>query len=116
MRPPRLAVRCLRQEGQDPAKFVIAEPVNACYELPLAQLQRLFPTIIIVTVDLMLFSPGLPVPKVKVRVKYVSPGSDAGHIARESLLNGDRSETLTSCCCCKLSVAPAVDGVVGGGK
>ena len=116
MRPPGLALRCLRQEGECPAIRVNADPVNACYELTLAQLQCLFPTTITSIVDRMLFSPGLPVPKVKVRVKYVSPGSDAGNeVAIGSLLNGDRSELLTISCC-KLSVAPAVAGVVVGGK
>ena len=117
MRPPRLAVRCLRQEGQGFAILVPADPVNACYELTLAQLQCLFPTIITRSVDLMLFSPGLPVPKVEARIKYLSPGSDAAYVGAIGILvNGDPSETLTSCCCCKLSVAPAVNGVVVGGK
>ena len=115
MRPPGLALRCLRQEGPGLAIRVIADPVNACYELALAQLQCLFPTIITITVDRMLFSPRLPVPKESARIKYVSPGSDAANEdARGILLNGDRSEPLT--CCCKLSVAPAVVGVVIGGK
>ena len=64
----------------------------------------------------MLFSPGLPVPKEEARIKYVSPGLDADDdVARGILLNGDCSEPLTIGCC-KLSVAPAVDGVVVGGK
>ena len=115
MRAPCLPVRCLRQEGQGFATHVHADPVNACYELTLAQLQCLFPTIITVSVDLMLFSPGLPVPKEEARIKYVSPGSDAGNIAIGILLNIDRSEPLTISCC-KLSVAPAVASVVVGGK
>ena len=116
MRAPCLPVRCFRQEGVGPAIPVNAGPVNACYELALAQLQCLFPTIITSHVDLMLFSPGLPVPKVEARIKYVSPGSDAENaVAIGILLNGDRSETLTSSCC-KLSVAPAVASVVVGGK
>ena len=117
MWPPGLALRCLRQEGVAAARIRTAGPVNACYELALAQLQCLFPTIIIKTVDLMLFSPGLPIPKEEARNKYVSPGSDAGNVdAIGPLLNRDCSETLTSCCCRKLSVIPAVAGVVIGGK
>jgi len=56
----------------------------------------------------MLFSPGLPV-----------PGSDADNVARVGiLLNGDRSEPLTSMLkeSQTVSVAPAVAGVVVGGK
>ena len=116
MRAPCLPVRCLRQEGEDLASRVGADPVNTCYELALAQLQCLFPTTIISPVDRMLFSPGLPVPKEEARIKYISPGSDADNdIVIGILLNGDRSEPLTSSCC-KLSVAPAVASVVVGGK
>ena len=79
MRPPGLALRCLRQEGGGEAIAVHADPVNACYELALAQLQCLFSTIIITSnVDRMLFSPGLPVPKVEVRVM--------SHLARMVLM------------------------------
>ena len=77
MRPPGLALRCLRQQGVGGAIMVLAHPVNACDRLVLAQLQGLLFTIIIKTVELMLLCPGLPVPGEKVKFESIKP-----HLAR----------------------------------
>ena len=77
MRPPGLALRCLRQQGPGPAISVPAYPLNACDRLALAQLQGLLFTIIIETADLMLLCPGFLVPGEKVKFESIKP-----HLAR----------------------------------
>ena len=105
MRAPGFPEGCLRQQRVGVAVIVNAVPIDACYPLTLAQLQCLFRTIIIIAVDLMLISPGFPVPEVKawskyllliLIFKYVSPGLDAANVATRSFLDRDRSEPLTS--------------------
>ena len=77
MRPPGLALRCLRQQGVGAAISVPADPVNACDRLALAQLQGLLFTIITITVELMLLCPVFPVPGEKVKFESIKP-----HLAR----------------------------------
>ena len=77
MRPPGLALRCLRQQGVGVAINVVADPINACDRLALAQLQGLLSTIIIATVELMLLCPVFPVPGEKVKFESIKP-----HLAR----------------------------------
>ena len=77
MWPPSLALRCLRQQGVGVATIVVADPVNACDRLALAQLQGLLSTIIIATVELMLLCPVFPVPGEKINFESSKP-----HLAR----------------------------------
>ena len=77
MRPPGLALRCLRQQGVGVATIVVAAPVNACDRLALAQLQGLLFTMITITVELMLLCPVFPVPGEKVKFESSKP-----HLAR----------------------------------
>ena len=91
MRPPGLALRCLRQQGVGVAINVEAHPVNACDRLVLAQLQGLLFTIIFPTVELMLLCPGFPVPGEKVKFESIKP-----HLARILEMNTPSRVFLTA--------------------